>query len=73
MCLKVFNVSMDLLLPVTVYNIKSNGSRPALFYDSSIPYFSKEHLPYALLAIFMTSVFVVFLTIILSSQYFSAA
>ena len=64
-CLKVFTVSMDLLLPVTVYNIKSNGSRLALFYDSSIPYFSKEHLPYALLAILMTSVFVVFPTIIL--------
>ena len=64
-CLKVFTVSMDLLLPVTVYNLKSNDSRLALFYDSSIPYFSKEHLPYALLAIFMTSVFVILPTIIL--------
>ena len=64
-CLKVFTVNMDLLLPVTVYNVKSNDSRLALFYDSSIPYFSKEHLPYALLAILMTSVFVVFPTIIL--------
>ena len=37
-CLKVFTVSMDLLLPVTVYNLKSNGSRLALFYDFSTPY-----------------------------------
>ena len=64
-CLKVLNVSLDILLPVTVYNIKSKDSRLALFYDSSIPYFSKEHLPYALLAILMTSVFVVLPTIIL--------
>ena len=64
-CLKIFNVSLDILLPVTVYNIKSNESRFALYYDSSIPYFSKKHLPYALLAIFMTSVFIILPTTIL--------
>ena len=59
-CLKVSSVSMDLLVPVTVYNIKSKQSRLALYYDSSISYFSKEHLPYALLGVAMTLIFIVF-------------
>ena len=64
-CLKVSSVSMDLLVPVTVYNIKSKQSRLALYYDSSISYFSKEHLPYALLGVAMTLIFVIFPFIIL--------
>ena len=59
-CLKVSSVSMDLLVPVTVYNIKSKQSRQALYYDSAISYFSKEHLPYALLGVAMTLIFIVF-------------
>ena len=59
-CLKVSSVSMDFLVPVTVYNIKSKQSRLALYYDSSVSYFSKEHLPYALLGIAMTLIFIVF-------------
>ena len=58
-CLKISSVSMDLLVPVTVYNIKNKQSRLALYYDSSISYFSKEHLPYALLGVAMALIFII--------------
>ena len=59
-CLKVSSVCMDLLVPVVTYNIKSKQSRLTLYYDSSISYFSKEHLPYALVGVTMALIFIVF-------------
>ena len=60
-CVKFLSVSFDLLVPARLYDIhgKTIGTK-YLFYDGTIEYFGKEHLPYAILAIIMLLVFVVF-------------
>jgi len=65
---KFLNVSLDLLLPVQVCSIATNGScRWAVFNDPSIGYFSHQHLPYATLALVTSFLFVLvpLLTLIL--------
>ena len=59
-CVKFLSVSFDLLTPVHLYDIygKIIGTK-YLYYDGTIEYFGKEHLPYAILAIVMLLVFVV--------------
>ena len=60
-CVKFLSVSFDLLIPARLYNIhgKNIGTK-YLYYDGTIEYFRKEHLPYAIVAIIMLLVFVVF-------------
>ena len=55
---KFLSVSFDLLTPTEAYNI--NGSLLGLFlyYDASIAYFGKQHLPYAVLALLLLLIFV---------------
>ena len=56
---KFLNLSLDLLTPTEVRNI--NGSLLGLFlwYDGSIAYFGKEHLPYAIIALLLLLIFVI--------------
>ena len=63
---KVMSVSFDLLMPVQVYTAQSSKCTWALYYDGSIDYFGKQHLPYAILAL----LFLVFFVIIYSSGDF---
>ena len=70
-CMKIFNVSIDLLIPVKVYNLKQSSQRLALYYDSSVSYFGIEHLPYALLAISMSMLFVILPVVILMMYPFA--
>ena len=60
-CVKFLSVSLDLLVPARLFDIhgKNIGTK-YLYYDGTIGYFGKEHLPYAILAIIMLLVFVVF-------------
>ena len=60
-CVKFLSVSLDLLVPARLFDIhgKKIGTK-YLYYDGTIKYFGKEHLPYAILAIIMLLVFVVF-------------
>ena len=62
---KFLSVSFDLLTPTEVHNI--NGSLLGLFlyYDASIAYFGKEHLPYAVLALLLLLIFVIFPIVLL--------
>ena len=49
---KFLSVSFDLLVPVDVHQLHSNGDLShslRLYYDATIPFFSKAHLPYAIL------------------------
>ena len=57
---KFLSVSVDLLVPNLIYQLYSNGSRATtgLMYSGDLAYFGKEHLPYALLAITVSCVFV---------------
>ena len=49
---KFLSVSFDLLIPVYLYNVKGDTVREKyLYYDGTIEYFGKQHLPYAILAI----------------------
>ena len=60
-CVKFLSVSFDLLIPARLYDIHGkNIGTDYLYRDGTIEYFGKEHLPYAIVAIIMLLVFVVF-------------
>ena len=54
---RILKVSVDLLVPSRVY--RENGSVVGLFlfYDATIEYFGREHLPHAILALVVLLVF----------------
>ena len=54
---KVSSVSLDLLTPTILWNSAGRGYGSALYYDGTVNYFSKAHLPYVILAITVLSVF----------------
>ena len=56
---KLLSVSFDLLVYVNVYNSSGNNTGTFLFYDASIEYFGREHLPYAILAIIVVIIFII--------------
>ena len=62
---KLFSVSISLLSYTLLY--KSDGKQYSLnlYYDPNIKYFGREHLPYALLALGILIVFIVFPTSLL--------
>ena len=55
---KFLSVSFDLLIPTEVHN--RNGSLLGIFlyYDASIAYLGKEHLPYVILTLLLVLIFV---------------
>ena len=58
--IKLLNVCFDLLLPVYVCDTSNNSTcRWAVFYYATMPYFSHEHLPYAIPAILVLLMLVV--------------
>ena len=54
---KVFNTSVDILMPSQVYNASGTVVGVYAYYNGSLEYFGREHLPYALLAVFMFATF----------------
>ena len=56
---KLLSVSFDLLVYVNVYNSSGENVGAYLFYDASIKYFSREHFPYAIIAILVVITFIV--------------
>ena len=63
---KILFVSFQLLTPITLYDPKGQQVGPSMvYYDASIGFFSAQHLPFALLAIFVLCVFVVLPTLVL--------
>ena len=67
---KLLSVSFDLLIPTRVLTKYGNLYSWSLYYDPSIEYFGREHLPYALLAIGILIVFIVFPTSLLLCYQF---
>ncbi len=66
--MKILSVSFDLLAPVVVYQLSSSGKltyswRP--FYDATVPYLGERHLPYAIPAITVLTLFVILPTLLL--------
>ena len=54
---KIANTSINLLMPVKVYNASGHIIGVYTYYNGSLPYFRQDHLPYALLAIVMFVIF----------------
>ena len=54
---KFLSVSFDFLLPVYLYNVHGDSMEPYLYFDGTVEYFGKQHLPYAILAIVVLSIF----------------
>ena len=54
---KIINVTADILTPTYYYDINGEISELYLFYNASIPYFGKEHLPYAVFAVIFSFLF----------------
>ena len=63
--IKVLNVTSDLLIPTQIYRLGSNTSTFGVYYSPTVVFFGEEHLPYAILAIFILTLFVCIPTIIL--------
>ena len=64
---KILNVSFDLLIPIHVKQVNSTGQLTfswRLFYDASIVYFGRRHLPYAIVAMLVLSLFVLLPTLL---------
>ena len=58
---KFINISLSLLVPVKIVHINATACHDTLqrlFYDATLPYFGSRHLPYAILAITVLTVFV---------------
>ena len=58
---KFLSVSFDLLVPTKIYHLHGDhyNSTLALYYAGDIEYFGKEHLPYWILAIVVSFIFLV--------------
>ena len=54
---KFLSVSFDFLMPVHVYDVQGESMEPYLYFDGTVEYFGKQHLPYAILAITVLIIF----------------
>ena len=54
---KFLTVSFDLLIYTRGYALNGKAGSYVLFYDATIEYFGRDHLPYAILAIVITLLF----------------
>ena len=48
---KISSVSLDLLTPTILWNSREEVEDVALYYDGTVKFFGKTHLPYAIMAI----------------------
>ena len=48
---KILTVSADLLIPVRAYSLNNDSVTWVLYYDATVDYLGREHLPYAITAI----------------------
>ena len=62
---KLLSVSFDLLVPIQVNNVHGSSLGLYLYYDATIEYFGEEHLPYAILAVIVLLVFILFPLVLL--------
>ena len=63
---KFLSVSVDLLVPTTVYNIHGEQlPKMYLYYDGSTEFFGREHLPFGIMALLVFLVFNLFPTMLL--------
>ena len=66
---KLMSASIDILVPVPVHKLNSTGHSIhswQVFNDATIPYFGSQHLPYAILAVGVLSLFALLPVVILT-------
>ena len=66
---KLLSACVDLLIPVTVYELNSTGTLSyswKLYRNATMPYFGQQHLPYAILAMAMLFLFALFPVLLLT-------
>ena len=64
--IKFQSVSSDLLLPTRLYNLNgSPNSKTYLYLAGDVEYFGSEHLPFAIIALVVCSMFVILPTLLL--------
>ena len=56
---KFLSVSFGLLAPTHVFDVHGNKRGLFLYYDGSVPFLGKEHLPYAVLALIVVLLMIV--------------
>ena len=61
---KILSVTSDILTPTRIQQLGSNKTRLVLYYSPSVLYFGDEHLPYAILALIILTVFAITPTVI---------
>ena len=54
---KIINTSFDILMPVQLRNVSGQVVGLYVYYNGSLEYFGRDHLPYAVLAVFMFTTF----------------
>ncbi len=54
---KITNTSFNLLIPTRLHNASGHVVGLYSYYNGSLEYFGRDHLPYAVLAIFMFTIF----------------
>ena len=62
--IKILSVTFDILTPTKIYQLGSNKSMFGIYYSPSVMYFGDQHLPYAVLAIIIITLFVSIPTIV---------
>ena len=66
--IKFLSVSHDLLAPVKVYQLNSAGNLSIswrLYFDANVPYLGERHIPYAILAISVLTLFILLPSLLL--------
>ena len=58
--IRLLNVSFDLLAPIHIFDAHGKKHGLFLYYDGSVQYFGREHLPYAILAVIVMLFLVIF-------------
>ena len=56
---KFLSVSFDFLVPVHIYNVHGESMERYLYIDGAVEYVGKQHLPYAILAVVVLSIFII--------------
>ena len=62
---KILSISVDLLIPMRAHSLNNDSVTWVLYYDGSVDYFGREHLPYAILALTFLSLIIVPTTLLL--------
>ena len=62
---RFLHVSCDILTLAHVWDVLGRPQHPVLYYDGTVEYFSRDHVPFAIIAIIVLVLFVIFPILVL--------